>query len=201
MARRRTLRPEEAELWATVARSLRPMHPIAHPQPKAEPEAPLVFHKPEVTPAPPERGLNRFRVGERAKAIATHDVQPSLSDRLATAPVLMDAKNHARMIRGKLAPEARLDLHGMTVAEAHPELIRFVLNAWSRGLRLVLVITGKGKQGPDHGPIPMRYGVLKHQVPHWLRLPPLGPCVLQVTEAHLKHGGSGAYYVYLRRHG
>ncbi|MBL8562581.1 MAG: Smr/MutS family protein [Gemmobacter sp.] len=200
MARRRTLRPDEAELWANVARSLRPMH-AAQPLPKPEPEAPSVFHRPEVTPAPPEPKLNRFRVGERLKAPEQHDILPPLPERLAQAPVLMDAKNHARMIRGKLSPEARIDLHGMTVAEAHPELIRFVLNSWSRGLRLVLVITGKGKQGPDHGPIPIRYGVLKHQVPHWLRLPPLGPCVLQVTEAHLKHGGAGAYYVYLRRHG
>jgi DNA-nicking Smr family endonuclease len=42
-------------------------------------------------------------------------------------------------------------------------------------------------------------GVLRHQVPLWLRQPPLGQAVLQVSEAHLKHGGSGAYYVYLRR--
>ena len=66
-------------------------------------------------------------------------------------------------------------------------------------LRHVLVITGKGKRGLDDGPIPQRQGVLRHQVPHWLRLPPLGAAVMQVTEAHLKHGGSGAYYVYLRR--
>jgi len=73
------------------------------------------------------------------------------------------------------------------------------LNAQSAGLRLVLVITGKGRPGADHGPIPRPHGVLRHQVPQWLRLPPLGPAVLQVAEAHLKHGGSGAYYVYLRR--
>jgi DNA-nicking Smr family endonuclease len=106
----------------------------------------------------------------------------------------MDAKLHGKMVRGKLLPEARIDLHGMTLAEAHPELIRFVLNAQSAGMRLVLVITGKGKRGEDHGPIPQRMGALRHQVPHWLRLPPLGQAVLQ-----LKHGGSGAYYVYLRR--
>ncbi|WP_149141677.1 Smr/MutS family protein [Gemmobacter caeruleus] len=201
MARRRSLRPEEAELWQAVARTLRPMHG-AHPAPQApEPETPASFHKPEVTPAPPEPKLNRFRVGERSTPKSGVETQPGLTERLTAAPVLMDSKNHARMIRGKLAPEARIDLHGMTLSEAHPELIHFILNAWSRGLRLVLVITGKGKQGPDHGPIPMRYGVLKHQVPHWLRLPPLGPCVLQVTEAHLRHGGAGAYYVYLRRRG
>ncbi len=192
--RRRGLRPEEAELWQAVARTARPLHAAPlHRRDEPKPEPPP--HRPDVLPAPPEPKLNRFRVGERSAVKPGHD----LSDRISPAPVLMDAKHHARMIRGKLSPEARIDLHGMTVAEAHPELIRFILNSWSSGLRLVLVITGKGKQGPDHGPIPMRYGVLKHQVPHWLRLPPLGPCVLQVTEAHLKHGGGGAYYVYLRR--
>ena len=87
----------------------------------------------------------------------------------------------------------------MTLAEAHPELIHFILNAQSAGMRLVLVITGKGKRRDDTGPIPQRVGALRHQVPQWLRLPPLGPAVLQITEAHLKHGGSGAYYVYLRK--
>jgi DNA-nicking Smr family endonuclease len=36
-------------------------------------------------------------------------------------------------------------------------------------------------------------------VPHWLSLPPLRPCILQLAEAHLSHGGAGALYVYLRR--
>ena len=85
----------------------------------------------------------------------------------------------------------------MTLAEAHPELIRFILNAQSDGLRLVLVITGKGKGVAD--PVPRPIGALRHQVPHWLRLPPLALSVQQVAEAHLKHGGSGAFYVYLRR--
>ncbi|SEM49592.1 DNA-nicking endonuclease, Smr domain [Gemmobacter aquatilis] len=198
MARRRTLRPEEQELWQAVARTAKPMHAaVQHRKPVADatPPAPRA----DGLPTPPPPGLNRFRVGERAEKAPKLDVLPPLAERLATAPVLMDRKHHDRMLRGKLAPEARLDLHGMTVAEAHPELIRFILNGWSGGLRLVLVITGKGKPGPDFGPIPQRYGVLKHQVPQWLHMPPLGPCVLQVTEAHLKHGGSGAYYVYLRR--
>jgi DNA-nicking Smr family endonuclease len=140
-----------------------------------------------------------FSLGEKARPKAAHDIAPDLRDALAAAPLAMDAKTHARMTRGKLAPEARIDLHGMTLAEAHPELIRFVLNAQSAGLRLVLVITGKGKRGVDVGPIPQRMGALRHQVPQWLRLAPLAPAVLQVTEAHLKHGGAGAYYVYLRR--
>ena len=180
-------------MWHAVARTATPMHaPVIH----RKIEAPL---PPSATAAPPLQSYGRFRVGEKARHAPYHDVLPPLAERLAIAPVVMDKKSYDRMSRGKLAPEGRIDLHGMTVAEAHPELIRFILNAHSNGLRLVLVITGKGKQGPDFGPIPMRYGVLKHQVPQWLHMAPLGPCILQVSEAHLKHGGAGAYYVYLRR--
>ncbi len=189
MSRRRTLRPEEEALWQTVARSAAPMH-------KRAVHTPVQNLPPALVPDPPPfqpDALPRFRVGEKAR---TADLMPRP---MVPPAVQMDRKAFDRLTRGKLAPEARLDLHGMTVAEAQPELIRFILNASSAGLRLVLVITGKGKAGPDFGPIPQRYGVLKHQVPIWLRLPPLGAAILQVSEAHLKHGGSGALYVYLRR--
>lgn len=194
MTRRRPLRPEEEELWRSVARTARPLH--AHP----------IFHKPAEAPAAPPPPLTHakprltpFILGEAAHRPERHLLAPALSDLLSAAPLQMDAKTHGRMTRGKLVPEARIDLHGMTLAEAHPELIRFILNAQSAGLRLVLVITGKGKRRDDPGPIPQRTGALRHQVPQWLRLPPLGAAVLQITEAHQKHGGSGAYYVYLRR--
>lgn len=196
MSRRRTLRPEELEIWHAVARTAKPMHPTAQNFLKPDAKPPVEF-SPMPAPATPQ--LSPFRLGEKARVKIAHDLLPSISGGLSAAPLQMDSKTHGRMTRGKLAPEARIDLHGMTLAEAHPELIRFVMNAQTAGLRLVLVITGKGKRGHDTGPIPQRMGALRHQVPQWLRLAPLGPAVLQVTEAHLRHGGSGAYYVYLRR--
>ena len=193
--RRRTLHPDEQEVWQAVARTAKPMHPMGHVFLKpAEPKP-----KPTQTAAPAMPRLPLFRLGEKSRSKPGHDILPSLAESLAAAPLQMDAKTHGKMTRGKLSPEARIDLHGMTLSEAHPELIRFILNAQSAGMRLVLVITGKGKRGHDVGPIPQRMGALRHQVPHWLRLPPLGAAVLQISEAHLKHGGSGAYYIYLRR--
>ena len=127
------------------------------------------------------------------------DLAPSLSERLDASPLRMDRKQWLRMKRGKTQPEARIDLHGMTLAQAHPALTRFLRDAHDRGLRTVLVITGKGRTGRDDGPIPERRGVLRYQVPHWLSSGPLRQIVLQVTEAHLRHGGAGAYYVRLRR--
>jgi DNA-nicking Smr family endonuclease len=195
MPRRRHLSPEEAELWRSVAQTARPMHshpvlPVPRTEPPPPDPAPLVQAKPRLSP---------FLLGAQHHKPERRDTAPGLTETLAQAPLRMDAGTHAKMTRGKLQPEARIDLHGMTLAEAHPELIRFILNAQSAGLRLVLVITGKGKRRDDPGPIPQRTGALRHQVPHWLNLPPLGPAVQQVSEAHLKHGGSGAYYVYLRR--
>lgn len=125
---------------------------------------------------------------------------PGISERMARQPVQMDKKAFGRLKRGKLLPEGKIDLHGMTMEQAHPALTGFLLRAHGEGKRLVLVITGKGKSKPDDGPIPTRRGVLKHQVPQWLAMAPLRSVVLQVAEAHLKHGGTGAYYVYLRRH-
>lgn len=195
MPRRRTLRPDEHELWQTVARTATPMHPRPA-------DAPVVTDLPAALAATPlAPRLQPFRLGERHKTLPGHDLVPPLADRLAAAPLRMDAKAFGRMSRGRIAPEARIDLHGMTLAQAHPELIRFVLNAHAQGMRLILVITGKGKPGSDDGPIPRRPGVLRHQVPQWLRQVPLAPLVLQVAEAHQRHGGSGALYVYLRRGG
>ncbi|EPX82662.1 Smr/MutS family protein [Salipiger mucosus] len=129
----------------------------------------------------------------------THDFSGTTSDRLSREPVRMDSKAYGRLKRGKLVPEARIDLHGMTLDQAYPALTGFILSSQARGLRLVLVITGKGLREDPHDPMPRRRGVLKTQVPQWLRMAPVAPAVLQVSEAHIKHGGSGAYYVYLKR--
>lgn len=151
-----------------------------------------VFRKALEQAAAPASLLRPFRLGERAVAPPKTTLPTPVSE-----PVRMDPRSWQKLLRGKMAPEARIDLHGMTLSEAHPELISFLLSAQTRGLRLVLVITGKGKAVTE--PVPRPVGALRHQVPHWLRLPPLGMIVQQVSDAHLKHGGAGAFYVWLRR--
>ena len=192
MRRPRHLSPEERALWDHVTRQAEPLHRRRDPAP--EPPAPSA---PASTPAPAP--VPRFRVGERVDHRRDHDLLPSLAEDMGRAPVRMDAKTHGKMKKGRLVPEARIDLHGMTLAEAHPALIAFILTAHAQGRRLVLVITGKGRLRDDLAPMPVRQGVLRHQVPHWLNLPPMSALILQITPAHVTHGGGGAYYVYLRR--
>lgn len=198
MARRRKVTGEELELWRRVAARAERLHPA----PKLEAAAPLL-HKPKSVPAvaveEPFR-FDAFHLGQTAPGQpARHDLKPGLADRIGGQPVQMDYKAFTRMKRGKLVPDARLDLHGMRLDRAHPALTRFILTAHAAGHRLVLVITGKGKRSQDDGPIPTPRGVLKHNVPQWLAMPPLSQVVLQVAQAHISHGGEGAYYVYLRR--
>ena len=199
MSRKRpkSLSAEDRQLWTAVTRTVtaaRPEKPKTDPSAAAEPQ-----HTPKPKPKPSFE-VSDFRIGETAPtSLPGSQLAPSVSERLAHAPVRMDHGTHKKMRRGKLKPEARIDLHGMTLAQAHPVLIRFILGAHDDGLRLVLVITGKGKDRDDPGPIPIRRGVLKHQVPNWLHMPPLGRVVLDIREAHIRHGGTGAYYVYLRR--
>jgi DNA-nicking Smr family endonuclease len=111
----------------------------------------------------------------------------------------MDRRRHEKLRRGRLEPETRLDLHGLTADRAHAALDRFVTGAHAAGRRLVLVITGKGRPGDGHWSGPASGGVLRHNVPRWLALPPLSGLVLHVAPAHRRHGGEGALYVYLRR--
>ena len=190
---RRRLTQGEIDLWHRVADQAERLHPAS------KVAAPRPMPKPKPAKSPLTR-IEGFTLGQSAKpAPRRHDLKPSMVEHLMAAPVQMDRKAFGRMKRGKLKPEGRIDLHGMTMDRAHPALIRFILTAQASGKRLVLVITGKGKPSDQSGPIPVPHGVLKHQVPHWLSIPPMAQSVLQISQAHISHGGGGALYVYLRR--
>lgn len=184
-------------MWDRVARTTTPLKPTKRSISDRTPEPEPPTHHP--IPQPTIERLPTFRVGEKASGPSSNAIRHGLSDRLAHAPVRMDHGLHKKMVRGKLKPEGRIDLHGKTLAEAHPALMRFIIDAYDDGKRLVLVITGKGKDRDAEGPIPIRRGILRHQVPGWLQAPPLGALVLDVRAAHYRHGGTGAYYVYLKR--
>jgi DNA-nicking Smr family endonuclease len=105
----------------------------------------------------------------------------------------IDRANAERLKRGLHSIEARLDLHGMTQAQAHRELTAFLGVSRDAGRRCVLIITGRGL-GPS-GP-----GVLKSLLPRWLEEPALRRHVLATAPAQPRHGGAGATYLLLRRH-
>lgn len=121
-------------------------------------------------------------------------------------PFGMDGATAERLKRGKVEPDATLDLHGMTQAQAHGRLVSFVRRAHEHGFRCILVVTGKGapraaRDEPAAFVMPERSnaGVLRVMVPRWLEEDALRSLVVGVQGAHQRHGGAGAIYVYLRR--
>lgn len=97
-----------------------------------------------------------------------------------------------KLARGRLQLEARIDLHGMFQAEAHALLHGFILRAYERGLRHVLVITGKGSSmGSD--------GALRRAVPMWFSKPEFRHLISSYESSAQNHGGDGALYVRLAK--
>ncbi|WP_048647220.1 Smr/MutS family protein [Nitratireductor soli] len=106
----------------------------------------------------------------------------------------IDRPTHTKLARGRLTIDGRVDLHGLTQSEAHGLLLSFLSRAHTNGLRHVLVITGKGASlGSD--------GVLRRALPQWLATPPFSGLVSGMDEASRRHGGGGAFYIRLKRHG
>jgi DNA-nicking Smr family endonuclease len=155
------------------------------------------------------------RILKKKKAVAKKKAQASRHVPVVKAVVPqrvprstgIDGHTAAKLSRGKLAPEAKLDLHGLTEDAAHRALVTFLRSAHARGVRLALVVTGKG--GPAHrddepfdlGLAGRKRGVLRAMTPRWLKEPELARFVADTRSAHVRHGGVGALYVYLRKNG
>ncbi len=146
----------------------------------------------------------QFEAAAKNPNIRSPTVSPKPKTARPVSPTAgLDGKTQARLKRGLLEPQARLDLHGLSEANAHRALATFLRGASARGLRLVVIITGKGAKEPaPDQPFEMDYerrGVLKQMTPRWLSQPELARFIADVRTAHRKHGGDGALYVYLRK--
>jgi DNA-nicking Smr family endonuclease len=140
--------------------------------------------------------LDRATPAEEAEPLRVEAKAPVVA-RLAPATKLapgpnpgLDRRTAERLRKGEIAIERRLDLHGMTQDDAHAALDRFVRQCWKDGRRMLLVITGKGSGGE---------GVLRRGVPRWLASGEHAARILKVDAAQPRHGGGGAFYVFLRR--
>jgi DNA-nicking Smr family endonuclease len=152
--------------------------------------------------ATPLKGRNAVEE-EAPKPLAEEKISPSVVNAAPAVPAAaapkrqhvmhtLDRPTLDKLSRGRLPIEGRVDLHGMTQGEAHALLLSFLQRAHARGVRYVLVITGKGySSGGD--------GVLKRQVPAWLSTPPFRVLVSSHDLAARNHGGEGALYIRLRK--
>ena len=150
---------DDAAVWERLTRGVKayePVLPTTRPakSPKAKPKQPR-----RATVTPSARPLS---AGKQAS-------QPI--DLRSGEKAGIDGATRRRLAQGQIPIEARLDLHGFTVAQAERRLARFVDQAARTGIRCVLVITGKGSEGK---------GELRRLVPVWLKTPPLCGQILAI---------------------
>ena len=198
---KRLVTADEAELWQYATRSLVPIKAkprvgrAAAPQPSSR-AAPPPARSPEPTPEPTP-------ASHRAKASLADASRSKVAQARGGPPLAQFDRRKARQIAsGKVEVDARIDLHGLYQREAYARLRAFLSEAHARGLKRVLVITGKGGgEPPDRlgELVGERRGVLRRSVPHWLEEPELRSVVASFTQAGVRHGGAGALYVELRR--
>jgi DNA-nicking Smr family endonuclease len=119
----------------------------------------------------------------------------------SSGPSGVNGATQDRLRKGLVEPDAKIDLHGMTQGAAHRTLFTWLNTAHRKRHRLVLVVTGKGNPKNDETApwMASSHGVLKQMVPRWLNEPELAGLIADVRPAHVKHGGGGALYVYLRK--
>jgi DNA-nicking Smr family endonuclease len=167
----RTLRPEEVRLWRRVVDRVTPRRPMPPPAPEQS----------QIAPAPP--------------AVATPKPPERVSLRAAPSGPLADRGGEKRVRRGQIEIAAMLDLHGLTAPQAQAAVQRFLRQRHESGARAVLIVTGKGRPNAERG---WEIGVLKRHLPDWLAAPGLRGIVSGFAQAHRRHGGGGAYYVFLK---
>ncbi|SOC37224.1 DNA-nicking Smr family endonuclease [Rhizobium subbaraonis] len=183
MAKDKLLSTEDRILWGKVARSAKPL-----PGRMEELETLEALFTPESTAALPAEdiGTRKKSDSESGGIRITNTGKGERQHHPLERPV------RRKLAKGRLALEARIDLHGMIQSEAHGLLLSFMLQAHARGMRHVLVITGKGASiGSD--------GALKRAVPLWFSLPEFRPLISSYEPAARNHGGEGALYVRLAR--
>ena len=174
---RRRLDPDERSLWKHITRSIAPLAKRKRDDVETE--------SPAATPPKAQAKIKAKPSAAAAPAAARPAARPE--------PALLGRKARRRLARDSGAIHGRLDLHGMTQPRRTTRCSAFCTarkraapgSCWSSPARACVAASERG--------------VLKRQVPMWLRLPEFRDIVVGFETAGIGHGGEGAMYVRLRQ--
>jgi len=95
----------------------------------------------------------------------------------------------------------KIDLHGCTIEEANKAVERFIQKCFDENVTKIIVITGKGLRSKNiENPYLSRdLSILKYSVPEFVENnKSLTKFIIEITDAKIENGGSGAFYIYLK---
>ena len=95
----------------------------------------------------------------------------------------------------------KIDLHGYTIGEANKAVGQFIKNCFDKNVTRIIVITGKGLRSKniENPYVSSDLSILKYSVPEFIENNEnLTKMIIEITDAKIEDGGSGAFYIYLK---
>ena len=95
----------------------------------------------------------------------------------------------------------KIDLHGYTIEEANKAIEQFIQKCFDENVTKIIVITGKGlrSKNVENPYLSKDLSILKYSVPEFIeKNKNLTQFIIEITDAKIEDGGSGAFYIYLK---
>jgi DNA-nicking Smr family endonuclease len=95
----------------------------------------------------------------------------------------------------------KIDLHGYTLKEANTTIEQFINKCFDERVTKIIVITGKGlrSKNVENPYLSKDLSILKYSVPEYIETnKKLIKMIIEITDANIEDGGSGAFYIYLK---
>ena len=95
----------------------------------------------------------------------------------------------------------KIDLHGYTIEEANKAIEQFIQKCFEESVTKIIVITGKGlrSKNVENPYLSKDLSILKYSVPEFIeKNKNLTQFIIEITDAKIEDGGSGAFYIYLK---
>lgn len=173
---------EDTKFWLETLENVTPIK-----RPEIVPESIAVERKNNVSLEPKKEYLSKQDYSKNSKFLDDNEFGG------------IDNSTLTKFKREEFKVEAVLDLHGMTENKAFEEVENFVAKCYNRGLRCIIIVTGKGLKHSEDEDIFAEKGILRKSVPQWLNMPHLRAAILIYKHPSAKLGGGGSLYILLRR--
>ena len=95
----------------------------------------------------------------------------------------------------------KIDLHGYTIEEANKAIEQFIQKCFDENVTKIIIITGKGlrSKNAENPYLSKDLSILKYSVPEFIeKNKNLTQFIIEITDAKIEDGGSGAFYIYLK---
>ena len=108
----------------------------------------------------------------------------------------------ARLSKKSGIKSSSIDLHGYSLDEANEKIKKFIYNSYDKEISKLIIVTGKGlhSQNEKDPYTSKEFGILKYSVPEFIRNNhELMTMIREIKDANIEDGGSGAFYIFLKK--